>query len=183
MSLKTTGLGVFVVPPLESTARFCERCGTVLVVRNVEDHMRPCCPTCDWVAYLDPKVAAGVIVTLDNRVVLLKRNIEPGFGKWVFPGGYVDAGEPPELAAVREAKEEVGLEVELDGLLGVFSVVGQRVILVVYTGQVMGGTLQGNFESLAVETFEVDAIPWDELAFETTTDALKTYLARSASLQ
>ncbi|MBT3603881.1 MAG: NUDIX hydrolase [Candidatus Latescibacteria bacterium] len=167
---------------LESTARFCERCGTVLVQRQVEDRLRPCCPACDFVAYLDPKVAAGVIVTLNDEVVLLKRNIEPGFGKWVFPGGYVDAGEPPEKAAVREAWEEVGLDVELDSLLGVFSIEGQRVILMVFTGHVTGGVLQGNFESQAVETFALDAIPWDALAFVTTTAALKTYLARSAPL-
>ena len=168
--------------PLESMARFCERCGVALVQRLVEDRLRPCCPACEFVAYLDPKVAAGVIVTLNDEVVLLKRNIEPGFGKWVFPGGYVDAGEPPEKAAVREAWEEVGLEVELDELLGVFSVDGERVVLVVFTGHVTGGTLQGNFESQAVETFAPDALPWDELAFVTTTNALKTYLARGASL-
>lgn len=182
MSLKTTNLGVVVATQLESMARFCERCGVALIKRKVEDRLRPCCPACDFVAYLDPKVAAGVIVTLDGKLVLLKRNIEPGFGKWVFPGGYVDAGEPPEIAAVREAKEEVGLEVETDGLLGVFSVAGERVVLVVFVGHVTGGTLQGNFESQAVETFAPDSIPWENLAFETTTMALKTYLTHHASV-
>lgn len=169
--------------PLESLARFCERCGVALIKRKIEDCLRPCCPTCGFVAYLDPKVAAGVIVTLHEKVVLLKRNIEPGLGKWVFPGGYVDAGEPPEQAAVREAREEVGLDVALDDLLGVFSVVGERVILVVFTGHVTGGRLQGNFESQAIETFVPQDIPWEDLAFATTTDALKTYLTRGASLQ
>ena len=63
----------------------------------------------------------GVIVTLNDEVVLLKRGIEPGMGKWVFPGGYVDRGEKLEAAAAREAMEEVGLEVEIQDLLGVFS--------------------------------------------------------------
>jgi ADP-ribose pyrophosphatase YjhB (NUDIX family) len=172
-----------VATPLESMARFCERCGVALVNRTVEERLRPCCPACNFVAYLDPKVAAGVIVTLNDEVVLLKRNIEPGLGKWVFPGGYVDAGEPPEKAAVRETWEEVGLEVGLEDLLGVFSVAGERVILVVFMGHATGGVLQGNFESQAVETFAHSDIPWDELAFVTTTDALKTYMTRRASLQ
>lgn len=166
---------------IKSEARFCERCGTALVEKAVEDQARPVCPACDFVAYLDPKVAAGVIVTIDDEVVLLKRNIEPGFGKWVFPGGYVDAGEPTDVAAVREAREEVGLEVEVNELLGILSYEGNRVILIVYAGQVVGGQLQGNFESQAVETFAPEEIPWDDLAFDTTTEALKTWVARYAS--
>ncbi len=129
-------------------------------------------------AYLDPKVAAGVIVTLDGGVVLLKRNIAPGFGKWVFPGGYVDAGEPTEVAAVREAREEVGLDVEIDELLGVLSGEGERVVLIVYTGRVVGGKLEGNFESQAVATFAPEDIPWNDLAFHTTKKALKIWNRR-----
>ena len=129
-------------------------------------------------AYLDPKVAAGVIVTLNGGIVLLKRNIEPGFGKWVFPGGYVDAGEPTEAAAVREAREEVGLEVVVEDLLGVLSVEGERVVLIAYAGRVVGGALAGNFESQAIATFAPDEIPWDDLAFHTTKAALKIWARR-----
>ena len=102
-------------------ARFCERCGAALVTRRVEDRDRPVCPACEFVVYLDPKVAAGVIVTLDDEVVLLKRGIEPGMGKWVFPGGYVDRGEQVQAAAAREAMEEVGLVVRIEDLLGIYS--------------------------------------------------------------
>jgi 8-oxo-dGTP diphosphatase len=165
---------------LESAARFCERCGTALVKRAIEDRLRPCCLGCGFVAYPDPKIAAGIILAPNNEIILLKRNIEPGLGKWVFPGGYVDAGEPPEEAAVREVWEEVGLVAEIDDLLGVFSIEGHPVVLVVYTGHVTGGTLKVNFESQAVETFDPSRIPWEELAFATTTEALKTYLARGA---
>lgn len=163
---------------IKSEARFCERCGTLLVVKAVEDRERPCCPACGFVAYLDPKVAAGVIVTLDGGVVLLKRNIDPGFGKWVFPGGYVDAGEPTDVAAVRETREEVGLEVEIGELLGVLSYEGERVVLIVYTGRVVGGKLEGNFESQAVATFAPRDIPWNDLAFDTTREALQIWVAQ-----
>ena len=180
MWLKTKWL-ISLANPLKSEARFCERCGTALIEKAVEDRNRPCCPACEFVVYLDPKVAAGVIVTVDGGIVLLKRNIEPGLGKWVFPGGYVDAGEPTDVAAIREAFEEVGLVVELDELLGVLSSEGERVILIVYAGHVTGGELKGNFESQAVDTFAPEEIPWDDLAFGTTTKALKTWVARYAS--
>ncbi|MDE3000772.1 MAG: NUDIX hydrolase [Gemmatimonadota bacterium] len=160
--------------------RFCERCSAALVPRPVEGHSRPVCPACGFVVYLDPKVAAGVIVTLGDEVVLLKRGIEPGIGKWVFPGGYVDRGEPVEAAAAREAMEEVGLEVEIEDLLGVYSYPNVTAVLVVYTGVVVGGQLKGNFETLEVRTYPPGRIPWSELAFRSTVEALRAWMARYA---
>ncbi len=157
-------------------ARFCERCGHTLDRKPIEGKELPVCPACGFVVYLDPKVAAGVIVALDGQVVLLKRGIEPSIGKWVFPGGYVDRGEPTETAAVREAREEVGLEVAVEDLLGVYSYDGVPVVLVVYTGAVVGGTLQGNFETQEVRTFPPSEIPWEDLAFQSTADALRAWV-------
>ena len=147
----------------------------------VEDKKRQTCPECGWVVYVDPKVAAGVIVTLNQELVLLKRGIPPSIGKWVFPGGYVDAGEPTQEAAAREAFEEVGLKVEIDDLIGVYSYRGNRVILVVYSGSVVGGKLESNFESLDLRTFPVNEIPWDDLAFDSTKTAIKDWLKRIES--
>ncbi|MCY3765619.1 MAG: NUDIX hydrolase [Gemmatimonadetes bacterium] len=160
--------------------RFCERCSKALVLKPVEGHSRPVCPACGFVVYLDPKVAAGVIVTLEDEVVLLKRGIEPGIGKWVFPGGYVDRGEQVEAAAAREAMEEVGLEVEIEDLLGVYSYPSVTAVLVVYTGIVVGGELKGNFEALEVRTYPPGRIPWSELAFRSTAEALRAWLAQYA---
>ncbi len=160
--------------------RFCERCSGTLVLKSVEGHRRPVCPACGFVVYLDPKVAAGVIVTLDDEIVLLKRGIEPGIGKWVFPGGYVDRGEQVEAAAAREAMEEVGLEVEIEDLLGVYSYPNVTAVLVVYTGVVVGGKLKGNFETLEVRTYPPERIPWSKLAFCSTVEALRAWVARYA---
>ena len=159
-------------------ARFCERCGSPLSQKPIEGRVRAFCPVCDFVVYLDPKVAAGVIVTLEDRVVLLKRGIEPSIGKWVFPGGYVDLGEPTDVAAVREAQEEVGLEVVAEDLLGAFSYPGVQVVLVVYAGRVVGGRLKGNFETQEVRTYSPSEIPWSELAFQSTADALRVWMDR-----
>ncbi len=161
-------------------ARFCERCSAALVLKRIEGHNRPVCPACEFVVYLDPKVAAGVIVTLDDEVVLLKRGIEPGMGKWVFPGGYVDRGEQVEAAAAREAREEVGLDVEIEDLLGVYSYPNVPTVLVVYTGAVVGGELKGNFETLEVRTYSPGRIPWSEVAFRSTVEALSAWIEKYA---
>ena len=111
--------------------------------------------------------------------MLLKRAIEPGYGKWVFPGGYTDVGEPTTVAAAREAHEEVGLEVEVLDLVGVYSYRGERVVLVVYDGRVVAGEPRGNDETLNVKAFPVEQIPWDELAFPSTREALEAWMVKT----
>ena len=134
------------------------------------------CSGCEFVFFLDPKVAACCIVTLDQEVVLLKRAIQPGYGKWVFPGGYVDRGETVTAAAVREAKEEVNLDVQLVSLLGVYSYDQSPVIVIVYVAEVEGGVLLASDETLEVKTFSPREIPWEELAFPSTAEALKDFV-------
>jgi 8-oxo-dGTP diphosphatase len=82
--------------------------------------VRPACPTCGFVVYSDPKVACGVLVERDGQVLLVRRRNEPGRGRWCLPCGFEEADESPEQTAHREAREEVGLEVALEGLLGVY---------------------------------------------------------------
>ncbi len=168
-------------PPHKPVHRawFCERCGSPLAWTEIEGHPRQQCRGCAWVLYVDPKVASGVIVTWEDGVVLLKRAIEPGYGKWVFPGGYTDAGEPTTVAAAREAEEEVGLKVEVLDLVGVYSYRGERVVLIVYDGRVVDGELRGNAETLDVKAFPVEEIPWDELAFPSTREALEAWIEKT----
>src|SRR4051812_19453705 len=104
--------------------RFCPRCGGSLEKRNLRpvDPERLVCTACEFVFYLDPKVAVGTIIrTADSQLVLVRRAIEPGYGLWVFPGGYVDRGEELGAAAIREAREESGLDVRLDRLRNNYS--------------------------------------------------------------
>jgi len=122
-------------------------------------------------------VAAGAICRMDGGIVLLRRGIEPGYGLWVYPGGYVDRGESLEEAAVREAREEVGLEIRLQGLVNAYSYPGRPVIVVVFAAEVIGGALTRGIEALEAQVFPEATIPWGDLAFRSTTDALKDYLA------
>jgi len=160
--------------------RFCPKCGGALESRVLKatDPRRPVCTRCDFVFYIDPKIAVGTIIeTANDELVFVRRAIDPGYGKWVFPGGYVDRGEPLTDAAVREAREESGLVVRLDGLVNIYSYAGRTPVIVVYAATAIGGTLAADDECLEIVEFRRDQIPWEELAFRSTREALEDYLA------
>lgn len=160
--------------------RFCPRCGGPLDRRLLKptEPERLVCAACGFVFYLDPKIAVGTIIrTAPDALVLVRRAIEPGYGKWVFPGGYVDRGEPLPVAAVREAREECGLDVRLDGLVNIYSYPGRTPVIVVYAATATGGTLCFDDEGLEIAEFGASAIPWDDLAFRSTAEGLRDYLA------
>jgi 8-oxo-dGTP diphosphatase len=163
------------------TFRFCPVCGAPLEPRvlRVGEPTRLVCTSaaCGFVFYLDPKVAVGTIIHDETgRIVLVKRAIEPGYGKWVFPGGYVDRGEEVRLAAMREAREEAGLDVRLDRLVGIYSYAGTIPIIIVWAATALGGELAVDDENSEARWFAPDAIPWDDLAFLSTREALRAFL-------
>ncbi len=161
--------------------RFCPVCGHPLEPRALRagEPMRLVCTssTCGFVFYLDPKLAVGTIITMpDGRIVLTRRAIAPGIGLWVFPGGYVDRGEDVRVAATREAREEAGIDVTLDGLVGIYSYPGTTAVIIVYRAIWIAGTLAIDDESSEIRAFEVGQLPWDELAFQSTRESLHDYL-------
>jgi ADP-ribose pyrophosphatase YjhB (NUDIX family) len=160
--------------------RFCPKCGARLVQKRLKDHEpeRLVCKECEFVLFRDPKVAAGTLFQVDAKFVLLKRAIEPGYGKWVFPGGFVDRGETVMDAAIRETREEANVDVGITELIDVYSYPGSPVVVVVYAAEIVGGRLEAADETLEVQRFHPSEIPWDELAFPSTRDALKAYIER-----
>ncbi len=159
--------------------RFCPLCGARLERRAVgpEKKLEMVCSGCGFVYFLGQKVVACTIAMDADRILLTRRAIHPAHGKWTFPGGYVDWGEPVESAAIRETYEETGLTVDLGGLIGVYSYPATPVVIVVYEARVTGGILTPCHENDRVEWVERDAIPWEELAFPSTSAALRDFLA------
>jgi ADP-ribose pyrophosphatase YjhB (NUDIX family) len=157
--------------------KFCPHCGGLLKSSVLRDHepARLVCSECAFVFYLDPKLVACSVVELDNRIVLLKRDINPQKGRWVLPGGYVDRGEEVEAAALRETKEECGIKIRIRDLLGVYSYTGRIGVVIVYLTEYISGDLIVGDETQEVKLFNAEEIPWDDLAFPSTKDALKDY--------
>ena len=162
-------------PALEQ-ASFCPRCGKTATV----DYPRSInCPHCGYGAYYNPKpVAAAIPIDQDDNIILLKRGFDPGKDLWTFPGGFVDLGESVEQAAQREAQEELKIDIELTGLVGVYSRPEDRVVLIVFAASTTQPP-QTTPEATEVHAFKPNEIPWQELAFWSTTNALKDFLAHS----
>ncbi|MFQ5897438.1 MAG: NUDIX domain-containing protein [Candidatus Methylomirabilia bacterium] len=168
------------VPPQLSpdSIRFCPLCGASLTRSRITPHEKEeaVCPSCGFIFYLNPKVVAGTIPAEDGRILLVRRNIEPAKGKWTFPGGFVEWGESVPAGAQRETLEETGLTVTLSTLVGVYSYAGAPVVIVVYRARVTGGHLARCPEIAEAAWVRPHEIPWGELAFPSTRDALTDYL-------
>ncbi len=148
---------------------FCIRCGNRLVRVERFGAVRPVCPVCEWVYFADPKVAAAALVEQAGAVLLVRRVNDPQRGLWTLPAGFIDAGEDPVEAAVRECFEETGLKVRITGLLDVLF--GQEHprgahILIVYQAEGLGGEMKPSDDVDQVGFFGLDNLP--PLAFTTT---------------
>jgi ADP-ribose pyrophosphatase YjhB (NUDIX family) len=171
--------------------RFCHQCGGPLQERLVEGEDRPrlVCSRCGFIHYINPKVVVGAIPERGGRVLLLRRAIEPRYGTWTFPGGFMEVDETVEEAALREAEEELGLSLKLGRLLGVYSRPsapakggsapggGPGIVVVVFRAQAGKEPPKLGHECLEAAWFRPEEIPWDELAFETTRWALRDWVA------
>jgi ADP-ribose pyrophosphatase YjhB (NUDIX family) len=164
----TTGAGYF---------QYCPICGSPLVERFVEDEERNrlVCESCGHILYLNPKLVAGAIPVVDGKVWLLRRAIEPRYGAWTFPAGFMEMGESVEEAAARETREELGIEIEIESLLNVYSRPTTPTVLTVYVARALSRPTGGR-ETLEYALFSPNDIPWDDLAFWNTVDALKDWI-------
>jgi ADP-ribose pyrophosphatase YjhB (NUDIX family) len=149
----------------------------VLMPENAE---RKVCTRCGFVLFPGPKLVAGCLVVDRGRVLLIRRGIEPAVGKWTFPGGYVDFGENAADAAIRETREEVHMGIALGPLLGVFN--DAAITVVVYLATPGKEPPSVSEEATEVRYFAPDEIPWHEVAFPTTNDALTAWVASMRKL-
>ncbi|MER2599089.1 MAG: NUDIX hydrolase [Caldilineales bacterium] len=157
---------------------FCPFCATPLEQRAAHGLLRPVCPACDFVQFHDPKVAAAVLLTQDDSVLLIRRAVDPRQGFWALPAGFVEQHELPHEAAAREALEETGLAVTVGELMRIRRTSNPHKpgFLLTYRGEVTGGHLQAADDVSEARWFAAADIPWDELAFETTRESLVAWL-------
>jgi len=146
-----------------------------MVDRTAFGQLRRVCPECSYVHFDDPKVAAVVFVEHKRRVLLVRRSVNPGRGKWALPGGFVDYGEDPYQAAKREVLEETGLNVEITSLVNVRSNGGP--IVITFTASTKNGDASPQDDADAVCWFAADD-PLPDLAFESTRSMLSEWVAR-----
>ena len=144
------------MPPNEN---FCQVCANPLSRKPIDGKQCSYCPACGFIVFLDPKVAVVILTMLNNDLVMVKRGVEPHLGKWAFPSGFVDRGEVVERAAVREMKEETGLDVALDALIGVYSQEASPVVLIVYAARITGGSLTPGHDAEDARAFPLTALP------------------------
>jgi 8-oxo-dGTP diphosphatase len=143
--------------------------------------MRRVCEACGFIYFRDPKVAAVVFAVQDGRVLLVRRGVDPQSGRWALPAGYVDYGEDPREAAVREVCEETGMTVRITRLIDVLgpdAPGGTSAIVILFEAEVTGGTLAAQDDVEEVAFFAPDEVPMDEIAFESTRLLLAGWLAQ-----
>ncbi len=161
-------------------SHYCLNCGTSLVSRQLEGREVESCEGCGFVLWHDPKVVTLVVVEDgDGKVVIGRRSIDPGYGLWCLPGGYVNDDEHPADAAVRECREEIGAEVEITGLLGVYHIrkVGApSMVGIGYSARLSPGVVpSAGSEMLEVSAFPRDRLP--ELVFTSHRQAMSDWQA------
>jgi 8-oxo-dGTP diphosphatase len=162
---------------MDSKFRFCPRCGGSLIGKKLVEQERQVCPACGFVLYQNPVPAVGMIIPQGGRIVMVRRAEEPYLGHWCLPAGFMELEETPQQCAVREAKEETGLDIRVEELFGVYA--GQddprvRVVLIVYLAEMVGGELRAGDDASEVRLFGPDEMP-DKIAFGSHRQAIAQY--------
>ncbi len=142
-------------------AKYCATCGDPLARRRHSGRERPYCLNCDAPIYFDPKVAVVVFIERNDKVLLIRRALDPGKGKWALPAGFVDYDEAPAEAAARETLEETSLHVRVDKLLEVFPKrdKGLADIVIAYSATILSGEACAGDDADEVDWFSRDALP------------------------
>lgn len=164
--------------PAPRTQKFCSVCGTALTRRVPPDdnRMRDVCEHCGAVHYQNPRNVVGVVPVYGDRVLLCRRAIEPRFGKWTLPAGFMELGETTAQGAMRETQEEAGAQIELGQLYTIIDVPQAEQVHFFYLAKVVSPALYPGPESSEAAFFRVEDIPWNELSFRTVSSTLRHYV-------
>lgn len=159
---------------------FCPLCKSPLKLKKIDAQKRQVCLDCGFIYYQNPTPAVAVIVTIDGKLVLVKRKYEPFAGLWSLPAGFMEYGESAQECAAREAKEETNLKIKTGPLVGVYNGVDDpraHVVLVVYQGQALTRNLVAGDDASQVDLFNPKNLPKD-IAFKAHRSAIRDFLSR-----
>lgn len=157
--------------------KFCAYCGGKCEkkIPKGDDHVRSVCTQCKAIHYKNPKLINGVIIEHKGQILLAKRAIEPRYGTWTIPAGFMELKETTQAGAVRECWEETEAKLKNVQLFGVYNIIANSQVYVIFHAQLDGEHFKPTEESLDVQLFDPENIPWDEIAFPCVTQALKRY--------
>ncbi len=157
---------------------FCSSCGQpVALTIPTGDHLsRYVCGSCGTIHYQNPRLIVGCIPEYEGKILLCRRAIEPQYGFWNLPAGFMENGESLQAAAERESMEEAFAKVAIGSLVAIVHVLPAHQVHVIFRARLLNSNVGTGPESLEVALFDEPDIPWDELAFRSNDFALKRYL-------
>ena len=163
-----------------SPIKHCKNCGTAVVYRIPDDgdtRERAVCPACTTIHYENPLNVVGTVPHFGDQVLLCKRNIEPRWGKWTLPAGFMELHETTAQGAARETDEEAGAQYEMEGLFSILNVVRVGQVHFFYRARLLTAEFNPGHETIEARLFTEAEIPWDEIAFKTVKETLERYFA------
>jgi len=157
--------------------KFCSECGQAVVRKKPEGdtHLRYVCTSCETIHYQNPNIVTGCIPEWQGRILLCRRAIEPRHGLWTLPAGFMENNETTAQAAIRETMEEARARVDITDLYTMFNLPHVNQVYIIFRAQLNGPDYGPGEESLEVKLFELDKLPWDEMAFAVIRETLKLY--------
>lgn len=157
--------------------KFCSFCGAGVELRVPEGDNLPryVCEACQTIHYQNPKIVTGCIPEWEDQILLCKRAIEPRIGLWTLPAGFMENRETTLQAAMRETREEANAEVEITELYALFNIPHISQVYLIFRARLLNLEFSPGAESLDVQLFREDQIPWEELAFPVVAETLKRY--------
>lgn len=163
-----------------SSIKHCRACGTAVTYRIPDDgdtRERAICAACGTIHYENPLNVVGTVPWLGDRILLCRRNIEPRWGKWTLPAGFMELGETTAQGAARETIEEAGAQFELESLFSVLSVPRVGQVHLFFRARLLNDRFDPGHETLEARLFHEHEVPWDDIAFRTVKETLEHFFA------
>lgn len=158
--------------------KFCSECGTPVEFKIPPDDTLPrhICPNCQTIHYQNPKLVVGSIAEWEGKILLCRRAIEPGYGLWTLPAGFMENGESTAQAAERETREEACARVAVESLFSLVNIPHIDQVHLFYRARLLDPEVAPGTESLDTALLDESAIPWKEIAFRSVALSLRQYL-------